>query len=215
MNKPPDWRRLLLDASSDVRRLSYVDRFSSIPVVVRENVAEHSFWVVLYSMMIHREVGGPAEALPGLLAYAAVHDLPECLTGDVVRTFKYSSPEMKSAVDVAEGALTKRFPPELLGTYSDAVAGTEDPRYGLYVKEVVKAADFLSLYQYMWRERSKGNREIDQFFARMKNDMRGMSEASFRKSEADVGWARAALAHLGNLYGCMSDDKFAQEFTTT
>jgi 5'-deoxynucleotidase YfbR-like HD superfamily hydrolase len=184
-------------------------------VVVRENVAEHSFWVVLYSMMIHRGLGGPAEALPLVLAYAAVHDLPECLTGDVVRTFKYSSPEMKSAVDVAEEALVRRFPPGLLEVYSEALDGTDDERHGWYVKDVVKAADFLSLYQYMWRERSKGNREIDQFFARMKNDMRGMSEASLRKSEKEHGWRAVALAQISGLYGCMSEDRFAQEFTTT
>lgn len=202
-----------MDASSDVRRLSYVDRFSSIPVVVKENVAEHSFWVVLYSMMVHQELDGPSEALPLVLSYAAVHDLPECLTGDVVRTFKYSSPEFKTAVDSAEEELVKKLPAKLLSLYSDACSGTKNSEHGWYVKEVVKAADFISLYQYIWRERSKGNQEINQFWYRMKQDMRMMSETMHNKCHDEEGWKKSTLASIGNLYGSMNNDQFLQEFT--
>lgn len=220
MSKNPDWRRFLLDASGDVRRLSYVDRFSSVPVAVRENVAEHSFWVVLYAAMIHREVDGPPDAVPGLLAYAAMHDLPECLTGDVVRTFKYSSPEIKEAVEAAECKLLERLEPGLRDLYKEVVAVADGSPIGWYIKEVVKAADFVSLYQYMWREKRKGNREIDQFFSRMQTDMRESSESAQKRStglsdEPDRRRRGAITAQIGLLYECMADDKFVQRFMTS
>lgn len=201
-----------------MRRLSAVDRFSSIPVVVKENVAEHSFWVVLYSMMIHSEVSGPSEAIRDVLAFAAVHDLPECLTGDVVRTFKYSSIAMRAAVDAAEAKLVERLPKAILALYEAASAAAADLAQspnGWYVNDVVKAADFLSLYQYMWRERMKGNREIDQFFLRMRRDVMTMRDTLFNRSAGAVGEKKRVLAELALLYGCMADDKFEQEFTTT
>ena len=49
-----DWSKVLEAASGDVRRLSHVVRYSSIPISVPENVAEHSYWVSLYAILIHR-----------------------------------------------------------------------------------------------------------------------------------------------------------------
>ncbi len=215
--KAPDWKRLLTEASSDVRRLSFVDRFSSVPVTVKENVAEHSFWVVLYSMMIHRELRGPEDALPYVLSYATVHDLPECLTGDVVRTFKYSTEEMRKAVDKAEDAMVRRLPDSLRDVYEEARSGAgKDALYGWYVKAVVKAADFMSLYQYMQREHLRGNSEIGQFVDRMLSDMRVMAKAMADLAEAGGPDEKAAYGGLAGLYERMSrPEGVTPEFTTT
>lgn len=55
MKRVDDWKPLLEAASSDVRRLDYVIRYSSIPVSVPEAVSTHMFWVALYAMMVHRQ----------------------------------------------------------------------------------------------------------------------------------------------------------------
>jgi 5'-deoxynucleotidase YfbR-like HD superfamily hydrolase len=165
--------------SGDVRRLSHVTRFSSIPVAVSENTAEHSFWVALYAVMIHLELGGRPEDVGAVVLAAVVHDLPECVTGDVVRTLKYSTPELKREVDRAEGFLSEKLlgpkvrgllaVSELLGKRPGKKADPE------HVKNVVKAADFMSLFQYMRREAMRGNLEIVPYFNRMKRDLKKMS----------------------------------------
>lgn len=168
--------------SGDVRRLSHVVRFSSIPVAVSETTAEHSFWVALYAVMIHLELGGKPEDIGAVVLGAVVHDLPECVTGDVVRTLKYSTPELKREVDRAEEFLSEKLlGPKIRGLLAVAEllrtkkAKKADPDY---VKTVVKAADFMSLFQYMRREAMRGNLEIVPYFNRMRRDLHKMSRGA-------------------------------------
>ena len=89
------WNSLIRTTTDDVKRLTAVWRYSSIPVAVRENVAEHSYWVALYAVLIVRELGA-GQDVQGMVAIdGLIHDVGECVTGDVVRPFKYSSPEFK------------------------------------------------------------------------------------------------------------------------
>jgi 5'-deoxynucleotidase YfbR-like HD superfamily hydrolase len=168
---------MLEAASGDVRRLSHVVRYSSIPVAVPENVAEHSYWVCLYSALIH-QVLRPAEPelIGALLLKATVHDLAECVTGDVVRTFKYSSPSLRDEITKAEERIVRHLPGPVQvlmnGVVPNLVSGE-----GPYVEAVVKAADFMSLHQYMVREVRRGNREIIKpYYLRMEDDLRSMME---------------------------------------
>ncbi|OPZ35528.1 MAG: 5'-nucleotidase [Synergistetes bacterium ADurb.BinA166] len=201
------WASFLTEAASDVRRLNSVDRFSSIPVRERESVALHSYWVVLYSLMLHRRLDGPGEALGSLLSYAAVHDLPECLTGDVVRTFKYSSGEFREAVQAAEHSMVERLPKPVLSMLrrAESMSGDGTWEHGWYVETVAKAADFLSLYQYLMRELRGGNSDIGPFVKAMRADMNKMRKKvseSFRPA-ADPRRSRI-LTELADLYKSMS-----------
>lgn len=175
MVKKDSWEPLLRAMTDDVRRLDSVTRFSSIPVAVPETVSQHSFWVATYSAMLvrHLRVAGIMEAV---LIHALTHDLAECVTGDVVRTFKYSTPEFKKAVDAAEEELTDKLPGAIKDLYAaadDAAPGKAEPR----VRMIVKAADWISLYQYMRREAARGNREIIPYFARMESELDGQAAA--------------------------------------
>lgn len=162
------WYSLIEATSDDVRRLSAVDRFSSIPVSVKENVAEHSFWVTLYTAAIHRFLDSPDHLYGPLLLRAVTHDLEECVSGDVVLPLKYSTPELKEEVDRASELLLHRMvPPEIRELRRELVPPGEDWDY---INCVVKAADWLSLFQYMRREASRGNREIIPFYNRMVRD---------------------------------------------
>ena len=189
------WADVLDSASSDVRRLDYVDRFSSIPVLIKENVSAHSYWVSLYSVLIHRHLQGDDSLLGAILLHAVTHDLTEALTGDVVRTFKYSSPEFKTAVDTAEDNL---FPMlhesvrELFPLWQQLAGVNYD-----YVKAVVKAADFVSLHQYMVREMDRGNKEIAPFAARMINDL-------FAEGEKFAKSSNPKIAQIGGLFSMMA-----------
>lgn len=162
-----DWSSLITASSGDIRRLSSVWRYSSIPISVPENVAEHSYWVAMYSAMIHKHIGDNATLLGEIVLKGLTHDLAECVTGDIVRVFKYSSPELKKEINKAEMKLSSSLP-EIITTIIPSGVGK-------YVESVVKAADFLSLYQYMRREASRSNLEIIPFYERMTRDLCMMS----------------------------------------
>lgn len=210
---PPNWHSLLKDASSDVRRLSAVDRYSSIPVVVKENVGEHLFWVPFYAMLIHRELGGPKEYDAPIMLLGLAHDIPECLTGDVVRVFKYSSQEFRTAVNKAEKAVVEsKFPKRVLGLLREAENGGLNAYGRWYVDTVVKAADFMSLYEYMWREKNKGNAEIEPFMERMRADLMKMSE-SFRETSRQDQLTSEVSQEMSHLYHAMATF-FEQRYST-
>lgn len=201
------WASFLTDAASDVRRLNSVDRFSSIPVREKESVALHSYWVVLYSLMLHRRLDGPGEALGPLLSYAAIHDLPECLTGDVVRTFKYSSGDFREAVQAAEQSMVERLPRHILTTLrrAESMSGNGTWEHGWYVEAVAKAADFVSLYQYLMREARGGNSDIDPFIKMMRADVARMGRIALEVSKSLLPPNRKKiLAELADLYKSMS-----------
>lgn len=172
--KNNNWENFLIDASSDIRRLDYVYRFSSIPVVMKEQVSTHSFWVALYSAMIHSEMNGPGDLTKFILSYALVHDASEARSGDFVRTFKYSSKELKEAINKGEKAMMDSLPSRIKNMFDlpNHLSSTEKA----YIYHIIKAADFLSLQQFMLREWNKGNTEIKCFYMRMLDDLTIMSE---------------------------------------
>jgi len=170
-------------STGDVRRLSSVWRFSSIPVAVQENVAEHSYWVAIYAAMIHLEILPDRDMLGKVVLASLIHDLEECVTGDVVRVFKYSTPELKAEVDRAEALLSERLDPEVKAVSKTirsftGLTGSVETKWDRYTKAVVKAADFLSLFQYMRREAARGNMEIIPFYNRMVSDLSEMAETT-------------------------------------
>lgn len=166
-----DWETFLRN-SRDIQRLDYVTRYTSIPVVTRESVSTHSFWVSVYSQMVCSElqIDDPL-MVAAVLTSANIHDLVEMRSGDFVRTFKYKTAVLKAAVDEAEEILIGEFDEGIRRLYSvSAALVNESPCPGL-VKSIVKAADFLSLYHYMAREILRSNYEVSPFFARMIDDL--------------------------------------------
>jgi len=167
------WTNLLTAGTHDARRLDSVVRFSSIPVTFSETTAAHSFWVSLYSLMVWQVLQSTpwrriAPTLEEVLHHAVTHDVAESVTGDVVRTLKYSSPGMKKAVDEAETLLVSQLLPHEV---KRALPRNVSPE----AKAIVKAADFLSLWQFMRREAARHNLEILPYYLRMIRDLREQS----------------------------------------
>lgn len=94
-------------------RMRYVNRWSTSRVAFPENVAEHSYFVCLYAMMIARwwtsnsygaENADPdthAAFIGTVLQRAVLHDIEEARTGDIHRPFKYSDPKLREAMKLA------------------------------------------------------------------------------------------------------------------
>ena len=172
------WKELI-ETTREVQRMDYVQRYSSIPITVPESVSTHSYWVAMYSAMIHRSLNpNDIATLCACVIQALVHDTPESQIGDFVRTFKYRTKALKQAIDDAEKDIIEEFGPSLksLLTASSALAA-ECGKTG-YVKSVVKAADFMSLHNYMIRELTRGNREIVPFYDRMISDLKDMARSN-------------------------------------
>lgn len=172
------WLDVIAASTTDIRRLSTVWRFSSIPVAIYENTAEHSFYVAIYAAMIHLEVSNNKRVLGAVIMNALMHDVAEAVTGDVVRPFKYSSKELREEINRAEHKLTQKMPLEIRRlftlAYDMSMTEIDNEDVNEYVEAVVKAADFLSLFQYMRREAAKGNLEIIPFYNRMVKDISAM-----------------------------------------
>jgi 5'-deoxynucleotidase YfbR-like HD superfamily hydrolase len=200
-----------------IKRLDSVIRYSSIPVTHHELVSTHSYWVTMYALLIHRAIDGEDRLTSRLLISALIHDLSESKTGDVVRTFKYSSEPLKKEIDNAEELIVKSLPQEiqdLFSVHSDTKgieAACNDTRY---IKDIVKAADFVSLFRYMRKEAAMHNMEIIPFYNRMFTDLCTMS-ASMEVLSKTSGYAK----HLRQLYETMiqdaqkvADDCFGKSF---
>lgn len=150
-----------------ISRMSHVTRYSSVAVIRRENVAEHSWWVAFISLLIGEDLhqhrgtwGHPTVDLERMLIRALVHDLSECVSGDIIRTFKYSDPALTAAINAAD-ELSIRDLAEDLGsagnTITDAWRNSKDESIE---GDIVRFADMAVVAFYCREEDRTGNRGI-------------------------------------------------------
>jgi|TARA_Y100000310_G_C20553326_1_gene749238 putative hydrolase of HD superfamily len=136
--------------------LRFVTRFSALPKTHDETVAEHSYFVALYSMIIgeHLEREGIDINFRRLLSYAIVHDLDEALTGDFIRTFKYSSDSLRNEIMKATKVIMKK----LSDKYNIDKTYWEDSKETSTIEgKIVMIADFLSVLSFVFQELRAGN----------------------------------------------------------
>lgn len=152
--------------TGDVNRLRYVTRYSSIFTLHKENVAEHSFYVGFYAMIIGSELNYRCRVTAGenyvdmgkLLSKALIHDLEESRTGDVTRSFKHSSEALrvlieersKSEVETAIQDLDLDSRHELQDYWNDSKDDSIEGR-------IIAFCDFLSVLSYMIFELNASN----------------------------------------------------------
>lgn len=149
--------------TGDVTRLRYIVRYSTCRRHHNESVAEHSFYVALYSAML-------AEVAVSKMLHvnwrkvmmgSTFHDLEESLTGDFPRSFKYSTPELSHVISAAaEKNIMELFrkvnPGYEAGWWSFWTHAKDDSLEG----RIVELADFLSVVSYMYQELKAGNLAI-------------------------------------------------------
>lgn len=197
----------LISASKEIQRADYVWRYGTIPVITPENLSTHSYAVTAYSAMIHRSLNqNDPLTLSACLMYAIVHDMVETKSGDIVRTFKYRSQDLKEAIDEAEKEVIKEFDPKVVDLFETSNLLADQCGKPELVKFIVKAADFMSLHSYMTRELCRGNYEILPFYGRMVSDLRGMS-VKYRGLELETG---GLPFKPGDLYSALAEDAFSQ-----
>lgn len=144
--------------NGDPVRLRYVMRFSTCYVVHQESVAEHSYYVALYALMISEwcRVQGIRIDIALLLQRAICHDLEEAMTGDINRVFKHSSPELKETIDcVARNQLFVMLSNMFHDLHVQSRIGTFWSDAKLIATPegaIIAFCDFLSVLSYMCQE---------------------------------------------------------------
>lgn len=157
-------------------RLRYVFRYSTCRVGQPESVAEHSYYVCLYALLIARWVDenktlplgedGHSVLLANLLQRAILHDLEEAISGDFPRNFKHSEPELEKMLATAsqkafEQLLTPIIDPpsseaDAEETTSDIVdeyiVSWLDSKDGTPEGRILEFADFLAVLSFMRQE---------------------------------------------------------------
>lgn len=198
------WTSLIRDISGDLNRLNSVWRYSSIPVTGKENDVEHQGWVCIYSLMIHNCLRPLDVDLSGPIATHAIsHDIVECVTGDIVRTFKYSDLGLKNAIKTAEINILKNLPDSvqlLINCHTRQLALMNKSHELDYVETVVKMGDFLSLWNFMKRELLRSNREIVPYVKMMVDDLECMSRNFLSGQSAVRVQDPSLLASIGQFY---------------
>ena len=72
------------------KSLSQILRFSTIPTIHKQNVAEHSYFVTLIAWLIctRMQNEGIEVDVAKVLTMCLVHDIPESVSGDMPRSVK-------------------------------------------------------------------------------------------------------------------------------
>src|SRR3990167_6610552 len=150
-------KELLLGSSS---RLKNIIRFSNSHRIQDESVAEHSFGTALYCLVIGNELKLAGLELDVNLAVqrALVHDIEESHSGDFIRTFKHSDPELSKAIDRAAEKFAKSLFDEMSPKGSkNLLALWKNAKDRTLEGMLVEFADFLSVLSYVIRESQMGN----------------------------------------------------------
>ena len=159
-------------------RLRYIERWSLMRNVVKENVAEHSYHVALLTHVLctianevyHRNV--PTDQAVSL---ALFHDATEVFTGDIPTPVKHHNSDIlrsfRQIEELAADKLLQMIPDELKAAYKPLITEkSENPE----LRRIVKAADLLDAYLKCVTELSAGNREFGTAKKQIEQAIQGM-----------------------------------------
>jgi len=145
-------------------RLKHIKRWGLMRNTIEENVAEHSFDVIMIThalTIIKNEIyGGDIDTGEALLA-ALYHETGEAITGDLPTPVKYFDSDITQAYKKlerhAEQTMVDMLPAEMRGGISKYVLGDVGPD----IKKTVKAADKICAYIKCIEEKKSGNMEFE------------------------------------------------------
>jgi len=159
--------------TGSIKRLAHVYRFSSLPVIRRENVAEHTCFVSIFCLLIGKDLEqrGWNVDYEKLLKNSLLHDIDESLSGDFLRCVKYGIPGLKQLLDEASHGFMKDIGDQLK---IDLIPDWKDAKDESLEGSVLAVADLLGVISYVLEEFAGGNRhllyilkEVDGYYERL------------------------------------------------
>lgn len=155
----------------NIRRLRNIRRCNNFPTVTDISVAEHSYNVTIMGVIIAKEYNKKVKEhnrqyhpydvenqvrdinMEILMYKSLIHDIPECMTGDIAWNVKHHNSSINQDIKFVEEEMTER----LMGTdwekFVDDVIKCKDDFEG----SVVALMDMLELGIYSWEEVQMGN----------------------------------------------------------
>lgn len=144
-----------------IGRLKDTYRYSAQPVISRENVAEHSFWTAMIGVTICLQLDPMDTDMPARVALKALlHDIEECMTGDLVRDMKYASDELRDAIKKVEQDFLRNLLDPLDDVGKSMYEIWENSKDQTYSGQIVALADALSVISYCTKEWELGNSNL-------------------------------------------------------
>jgi len=129
-------------------QLKFLIRYSNVPRINHESVAEHSFFVATILLNLHEKYEFD---LGEALKMAICHDLPEAYTNDISHRTKVMFPEINEILKKAEIKMSENFPSSIAEAIKEGLGDSIEA-------EFVRFADAIQCYQYSKTEVSMGNK---------------------------------------------------------
>ena len=169
--------------AGELVRLKHTYRYSSVPVLVHENVAEHSFWTAILAVSIAIERSMSHQAIGEVATKALLHDIEESMTGDLIRDMKYHDEETREAIGKVEREFASRIFDKLgtLGNWFEV--WWENAKDDSPTGRVVALADLLCVIMYVEHEWNLGN-QSDQL-TEIHGDCTKLIESKFMGTELE------------------------------
>lgn len=144
---------------AQIINMSHINRYSTIPVIRRESIAEHSFFVSAIIIKLWEEYNFN---LGIALAMATIHDMTESYTDDITVMTKRKFPKIAKAVEEAEYEIAiEIFGTDMHELWCDyKMLGSREAKF-------VKLADTIQVLQYADNEIKLGN---DGYMMAVRND---------------------------------------------
>lgn len=159
------------------RKLDKVVRFSANIRIKDESVSEHSFHVALYAMILadlEEKIFKNEVNKEKILKTALLHDLEECLTGDIIYGFKHTqkslTKEIKKISQKFFEDLIEKLPREVSKEYINFWQKAKDET--MIEGKIIEAADKLEGLIYALNELSLGNKEFKEAIKTYKKRLR-------------------------------------------
>lgn len=188
-----DLEKLLFGQTTRVR---YVIRFGTCHRMRDESVAEHSFFVGFYSMMLGKHIRLSDAEMAELLQRALLHDIEEAVSGDFPRPFKHGDKELKKALDIAGQHAFEQAVDGLLPAYTEDLermwVGAKEGKIG----RILAFADFLAVLAYLCQEVEASNRTMKRQCDEMKKYWADFAKADYEFIRDLVNQSGAILGRI-------------------
>ena len=144
----------------DFYKLKYVVRYNTSPHLKEETVAEHSFYVALFAMILcdKYNIAGKYTKM-SIVAKAILHDMPEIETNDITHDAKEKM-NLRGFLEKYELDYYKREFPD----YYDLMSDKNE-----LINDIVTLADYYSVYQFVLNETQLGNQS--KYILEIKDDI--------------------------------------------
>ena len=165
-------------------------RYNNRPQHFPESVAEHSFYVAYFSLIICELLGKKNVKVDKerVLQMALVHDLEEGFSGDILNPFKHYNNKVYQAIKEVNNELIKEVFVDLSQDLQDEFIKTwqEEATEKTIESQIVKVADKLSLLAKCFEEIQAGNSYFEEIYKEQLSGLKKLDHPWWEKIRDEV-----------------------------